>query len=67
MLRCYRIPSLDRNVMGRSGREGFASEGAGCRGLRRWYQNLVAEVAEEALEDRRNRIYPRVVKRKMSN
>jgi 2-dehydro-3-deoxyphosphooctonate aldolase (KDO 8-P synthase) len=28
---------------------------------------LVAEVAEEALEDRRNRINPRVIKRKMSN
>jgi hypothetical protein len=40
---------------------------ASQRGLRRWYHNLVAEVAEEALEDRRNRINPRVIKRKMSN
>jgi hypothetical protein len=40
---------------------------ASRRGLRRWYQNLVAEVAEEVLEDRRNRINPRVIKRKMSN
>jgi hypothetical protein len=38
-----------------------------ARGLRRWYQNLVAEVAEEVLEKRRNRINPRVIKRKMSN
>src|SRR4051794_16959521 len=37
------------------------------RGLRRWYQDLVAEVAEEVLEERRNRINPRVIKRKMSN
>ena len=40
---------------------------ASRRGLRLWYQNLVAEVAEEVLEDRRNRINPRVIKRKMSN
>jgi hypothetical protein len=37
------------------------------RGLQRWYQDLVAEVAEEVLEKRRNRINPRVIKRKMSN
>jgi hypothetical protein len=37
------------------------------RGRRRWYQNLLAEIAEEVLEDRRNRINPRVIKRKMSN
>ena len=36
-------------------------------GLRRWYQDLVAEVAEEVLEKRRDRINPRVIKRKMSN
>jgi hypothetical protein len=29
--------------------------------------NLVAEVAEEVLEERRNWINPRVIKRKMSN
>ena len=37
------------------------------RGLHRWYQDLVAEVAEEVLKKRRNRINPRVIKRKMSN
>jgi len=40
---------------------------ASQRGLRRWFHNLVAEVAEEVLEDRRNRINPRVIERKMSN
>jgi len=35
--------------------------------LKQWYQNLLAEVAEEVLEERRNRINPRVIKRKMSN
>lgn len=33
---------------------------------RRWYQDLVAEVAEEVLPPRANRINPRVIKRKMS-
>jgi hypothetical protein len=37
------------------------------RGLRRWYHDLVTEVAEEMLEERRDRINPRVIKRKMSN
>jgi hypothetical protein len=37
------------------------------RTLQRWYHDLVAEVAEEVLEKRRNRINPRVIKRKMSN
>ena len=32
----------------------------------RWWQNLVGEVAEEVLPPRRNRINPRVIKRKMS-
>jgi Insertion element 4 transposase N-terminal/Transposase DDE domain len=36
-------------------------------GLRRWYENLLAEVAEEVLPERRDRINPRVIKRKMSN
>jgi hypothetical protein len=36
-------------------------------GLRQWYRNLIAEVAEEVLEERRDRINPRVIKRKMSN
>lgn len=36
-------------------------------GLRRWYENLLAEIGEEVLPERRNRINPRVIKRKMSN
>src|SRR5438132_1193798 len=36
-------------------------------GLRRWYEELLAEVAEEVLPGRRERINPRVIKRKMSN
>ncbi len=40
---------------------------ASRRGLRQWYHNVVAEVAEEVLEERRDRINPRVIKRKMSN
>jgi hypothetical protein len=35
-------------------------------GLRRWYDDLLAEVAEERLEPRRDRINPRVIKRKLS-
>lgn len=34
--------------------------------LRQWYENLLAEVAEEIIEKRRDRVNPRVVKRKMS-
>jgi hypothetical protein len=37
------------------------------RGLERWYQELLAEVAEERLAPRRDRVNPRVIKRKMSN
>lgn len=37
------------------------------QGLARWYADLLAEVAEERLEPRRNRVNPRVIKRKMSN
>lgn len=40
---------------------------ASGRGLSQWFRDLVAEVAEEVLETRRNRINPRVIKRKMSN
>ena len=40
---------------------------ASQRGCRRWYRLLVQEIAEERLEPRRNRINPRVIKRKMSN
>lgn len=36
------------------------------RDLGRWWRNLVREVAEEVLPTRRNRINPRVIKRKMS-
>jgi len=36
-------------------------------GLRRWWRDLLAEVAQETLPPRRNRINPRVIKRKMSN
>jgi hypothetical protein len=35
--------------------------------LQRWYEQLLAEIAEEVLPERRNRINPRVIKRKMSN
>jgi Insertion element 4 transposase N-terminal/Transposase DDE domain len=37
------------------------------RGWQRWFADLVAEVAEEVLEARRDRVNPRVIKRKMSN
>jgi hypothetical protein len=40
---------------------------ASRRGCDRWYHNLVAEIAEEVLPERRDRINPRVIKRKMSN
>jgi hypothetical protein len=33
----------------------------------RWWQDVVAEVAEEVLPPRRQRVNPRVIKRKMSN
>jgi hypothetical protein len=36
------------------------------QGLNRWYQLLLTEMAQERLEPRRNRVNPRVVKRKMS-
>lgn len=36
-------------------------------GLNHWYANLLQEVAEERLEPRRDRVHPRVIKRKMSN
>lgn len=31
-------------------------------GIERWYRNLLAEVAEEVLEPRRNRVNPRVIR-----
>jgi hypothetical protein len=36
------------------------------RNPRRWYQQLLSDIAEEVLPARRNRINPRVIKRKMS-
>ena len=38
----------------------------GAAGRQRWYADLLAEVAQEVLEERRDRINPRVGKRKMS-
>ena len=35
--------------------------------LSRWYNNLLLEVSQERLEPRRDRVNPRVIKRKMSN
>lgn len=35
--------------------------------LEQWYRLLLAEMAQERIEPRRNRVNPRVVKRKMSN
>jgi hypothetical protein len=35
-------------------------------GQRRWWEDLMAEIGQEQLEPRRNRINPRVIKRKMS-
>lgn len=35
-------------------------------GIERWYRNLLAEVAEEVLEPRRDRVNPRVIRQKMS-
>jgi len=40
---------------------------ASRRGRSQWYRNLIAEIAEEVLPERRDRINPRVIKRKMSN
>lgn len=37
-----------------------------ARGQRRWYKDLLAEIAEETLGPRRERINPRVIKCKMS-
>ncbi len=37
------------------------------RGLRQWYDNLVAEVGEEVLEERRDRVNPRVLKKTMTH
>jgi hypothetical protein len=39
----------------------------GWAGRRRWYEDLLAEIGEEVLPARRDRVNPRVVKRKMAN
>lgn len=58
ILRC-RLPQCPRAERGHErGHE---------RELRRWWRDLLAEVAQETLPPRRNRINPRVIKRKMSN
>jgi hypothetical protein len=36
------------------------------QGLKRWYEDLLTEIGEEILEERRDRVNPRVVRRKMS-
>lgn len=36
-------------------------------GLQQWYRNLLAEVGEEVLPERRDRINPRVIKKKLSS
>jgi hypothetical protein len=40
---------------------------ADAAGRQRWWDDLVAEVGEEVLPERRDRVNPRVIKRKMSN
>jgi Insertion element 4 transposase N-terminal/Transposase DDE domain len=40
--------------------------GRGGSGFRRWYEDLLWEMGQERLPRRRNRVNPRVVKRKMS-
>ena len=37
-----------------------------ANGLKKWYETLLEEIATEKLPERRNRINPRVIKRKMS-
>jgi hypothetical protein len=39
----------------------------GRRPQRQWWQDLLEEISQETIEPRRNRINPRVIKRKMSN
>lgn len=52
VLRC-RLPEVPRDVADRVGRE-------------RWYQELISEISEQILPPRRDRVNPRVIKRKMS-
>ncbi len=53
VLRC-RLPEVPKNPKDSAGRK-------------RWWEDLVAEVGEAVLPERRHRINPRVIKRKMSN
>lgn len=53
MLRC-RLPEVRKDAQDEAGRK-------------RWWQDILAEVAEEVLPARRERVNPRVIKRKMSN
>jgi len=52
ILRC-RLPEVPKEVDDRVGRE-------------RWYRDLLAEISEQILAPRRDRVNPRVIKRKMS-
>jgi len=53
ILRC-RLPEVPKNPQDKAGRQ-------------RWWEDLLAEIAEEVLPERRQRVNPRVIKRKMSN
>jgi hypothetical protein len=53
VLRC-RLPEVPKDPRDEAGR-------------RRWWEDLLAEVGEEVLPERRHRVNPRVIKRKMSN
>jgi hypothetical protein len=52
VLRC-RLPEVPKDPADAAGRQ-------------RWWEDLLAEVAEEVLPERRDRVNPRVIKRKMS-
>lgn len=53
ILRC-RLPEVPKSPKDKAGRK-------------RWWEDLVAEVSEQLLPERRQRVNPRVIKRKMSN
>jgi hypothetical protein len=52
ILRC-RLPEVPKDISDEAGRQ-------------RWFENLVAEIGEQLLPERRDRVNPRVIKRKMS-
>lgn len=52
ILRC-RLPEVPRNPKDKAGRQ-------------QWWENLIAEVGEEVLPERRDRVNPRVIRCKMS-